>query len=81
MLALDHPNIVKLFWSFDDKKYLYFVLDLAENGELYSLIRREGKLNLKLARFYTAEMITILEYMHSMGVAHRDLKPSNLLLD
>jgi hypothetical protein len=32
---LEHPNIVKMHWTFDDKKYLYFVLDLAPNGELY----------------------------------------------
>lgn len=39
---LDHPNIVKMYWSFVDKKNLYFVLDLAPNGELFQLMRREG---------------------------------------
>lgn len=60
---------------------MYFVLDLAPNGELYSVIRREGKLKYDAAKFLAAEIINILEYMHSKGVSHRDLKPSNLLLD
>ena len=34
-----------------------------------------------LVKFYTAEIVTILEYLRGKGVAHRDLKPSNLLLD
>jgi 3-phosphoinositide dependent protein kinase-1 len=45
------------------------------------LIRRERKLEMDLVKFYTAEVVTILEYLRSKGVAHRDLKPSNLLLD
>ena len=93
LILLDHPNVIKMYWTFDvitfflnkyqkqDKKYLYFVLDLADNGELYNLIRRERKLQLDLVKFYTAEVVTILEYLRSKGVAHRDLKPSNLLLD
>lgn len=91
LITLDHPNIVKMYWSFNvkkqlfnliqDKKNLYFVLDLAPNGELYTVIKREGKLKYETARFLAAEIVTILEYMHSMGVSHRDLKPSNLLLD
>ena len=36
---------------------------------------------MELVKFYTAEVVNILEYLRSKGVAHRDLKPSNLLLD
>lgn len=57
------------------------MLDLAPNGELFQTIRREGHLKHEVSRFVAAEMVDILEYMHSKGVAHRDLKPSNLLLD
>jgi 3-phosphoinositide dependent protein kinase-1 len=57
------------------------VLDLADNGELFNLIRRERRLPIDLVKFYAAEIVTILEYLRSKGVAHRDLKPSNLLLD
>lgn len=57
------------------------MLDLADNGELFNLIRRERKLDIDLVRFYAAEVVIILEYLRSKGVAHRDLKPSNLLLD
>lgn len=44
-------------------------------------MRRETRLKLEAVRFLSAEIVNILEHMHSKGVAHRDLKPSNLLLD
>ena len=44
-------------------------------------MKRETKLKYHQAQFIAAELILILEHMHSKGVAHRDLKPSNLLLD
>ena len=39
------------------------------------------KLPVPLARYYAAEMISALEYMHGKLVVHRDFKPENILLD
>ncbi|KAJ2925421.1 hypothetical protein H1R20_g11690, partial [Candolleomyces eurysporus] len=76
-----HPGIVRLHYCFHDPINLYFVLDLAPNGDLKALVLKLGSLSLECARFYTAQMIDAILYMHEAGVAHRDIKPENCLLD
>lgn len=78
---LDHQNIVKLYSTFQDEKKLYFLLDYCPNKDLYELVKSEGKLNLEAIKFYMAEIVSAMEYMHSKGIYHRDLKPENILLD
>lgn len=78
--ALRHPFVVRLHYAFQDQQSLYFILDLAANGELLGWIRRLGGLSDECARFYLAEIILVTEYMHSENTLHRDLKPENILL-
>lgn len=78
---LNHPNIVKLYSTFQDARKLYFILEYCPNRDLSDLVRKEGKLGLEITKFYIAEIVSALEYMHKKGFYHRDLKPENILLD
>ncbi|CAE6457715.1 unnamed protein product [Rhizoctonia solani] len=76
-----HPGVVKLHWTFHDPTSLYFVLDLVPNGELLDRIKKLGSLTSAGARYYTAQIVDVVGWMHNIGVIHRDLKPENILLD
>jgi serine/threonine protein kinase len=74
-------GIIHMFFTFQDESSLYFVLDFASNGELLSLIKEHGSINEDAARYYSAQILDAIKYMHDNGVVHRDLKPENILLD
>lgn len=76
-----HPGIIRLYSTFNDNMSLYYVLELASNGELLHLIRQYGSFDLDSARYYSAQMIDTIEFMHERDIIHRDLKPENILLD
>ncbi|KAF5742578.1 3-phosphoinositide-dependent protein kinase 2-like [Tripterygium wilfordii] len=71
---LDHPGVVRLFFTFQDTFSLYMALESCEGGELFDQITRKGRLSEDEARFYAAEVVDALEYIHSMGLIHRDIK-------
>ena len=58
-----------------------FVLELAPHGDLADLVRKYGSLSLPCARWYTAQIVDAVLWMHSKGIVHRDMKPENVLLD
>lgn len=78
-----HPFITNLLASFSDRDFLYLLLDYVPGGELFSYLRKFRRFDEPAARFYAAEIVLVLEYLHEVqgGVAYRDLKPENLLLD
>lgn len=80
MKKVNHPNIVQLYEVMATKTKIYFVMEFAKGGELFSKVAK-GKLKEDMARKYFQQLIGAVDYCHSRGVYHRDLKPENLLLD
>jgi len=58
-----------------------YVLDLATNGDLKALVQKLGSISLNCSRYYAAQLVDAVLYLHESGVAHRDIKPENILLD
>jgi len=80
LMQLNHPFLVQLYYSFQTESKLYFVMDYVNGGELFFHLQKEGVFSSDRVRFYTAEIVLGLEYLHEKGIVYRDLKPENLLL-
>lgn len=82
MLKLvEHPFLIRMWGTFKDSKNLFMVMDYIEGGELFSLLRKSQRFPNPVAKFYAAEVVLALEYLHSHDIIYRDLKPENILLD
>ncbi|KAI7885545.1 kinase-like protein [Lichtheimia hyalospora FSU 10163] len=78
---VSHPFLVNMYDTFQDDAHLYIVMEYVQGGELFRILRRQKKFDENTTRFYAAEVILALEYMHELDIAYRDIKPENILLD
>lgn len=78
---LRHSNILRLFGYFYDDTRVYLILEYAQKGELYTLLRNAGRFDEKQAAIYLSQLIEALRYCHERNVIHRDIKPENILVD
>ncbi|ONK68767.1 uncharacterized protein A4U43_C05F15790 [Asparagus officinalis] len=79
---LDHPFLPTLYTSFQTTTHVCLITDFCPGGELFALLDRQPMKIFKedAARFYAAEVVIGLEYLHCLGIIYRDLKPENILL-
>ncbi|XP_062081470.1 phototropin-2 [Humulus lupulus] len=79
---LDHPFLPTLYTSFQTSTHVCLITDFYSGGELFALLDKQPMKNFKedSARFYAAEVVIGLEYLHCLGIIYRDLKPENILL-
>ncbi|CAI0409746.1 unnamed protein product [Linum tenue] len=79
---LDHPFLPTLYARIDVSHYTCLLIDYCSNGDLHSLLRKQpgNRFPLAAVKFFAAEVLVALEYLHALGIVYRDLKPENILL-
>ncbi|XP_069593360.1 protein kinase C delta type-like isoform X1 [Ranitomeya imitator] len=79
-LASGSPFLVHAAFAFHTKMNVVFGMEYMSCGDFYQLLKRNGPLDIASARFYTAELVCGIQFLHSRGIIHRDLKPENILV-
>ncbi|XP_044155580.1 protein kinase C delta type-like [Bufo gargarizans] len=79
-LASGCPFLLHGTFAFQTKELVLLGMEYVTCGDFHQLLRRKGRLDIPSARFYAAELVCGIQYLHSKGIIHRDLKPSNILV-
>lgn len=77
----DSPWVVKLHTTFQDKTFLYMLMEFLPGGDLMTMLIKYEIFSEDITRFYMAELALAIEAVHKLGFIHRDIKPDNILLD
>lgn len=78
--TIDHPNVVKLVDTYEDKGHYCLIMELMQGGELFEQLLKKDSLNEKDVHALMVPVFDAVIYCHAQGIIHRDIKPENLLL-
>jgi serine/threonine protein kinase len=79
MKSIQHENIVKIFEVHLDAELPYIVMQLVEGGDLRSLLKTRGTLDISTVIRLAYHMTEALDAIHTKSVVHRDIKPENIM--
>ncbi|XP_066444327.1 protein kinase C theta type-like [Eleutherodactylus coqui] len=79
--AQDCPFICQLYAAQQSASRVYFITEYLSGGSLGAMIKMCGCLDISNVRFYTAEIVFVLQFLHRRSIVHRDIKPENIMLD
>ncbi|CAK9025340.1 unnamed protein product [Durusdinium trenchii] len=78
MKDLDHPNICKLLETYEQGRFMFFVMEYCEGREVFDRIMEQGLIQESITAQIVRQSASALLYAHNRGIAHRDMKPENI---
>jgi serine/threonine protein kinase len=78
--SVRHPNVASVFHLGKSADGYFYAMEFVEGETLESLIKRCGRLDLKLALEITSRVATGLGATHEQNLVHRDIKPTNIMV-
>jgi len=80
LASISHPLIVILYRTFQDPHCVHMLLEYINGGEVFSHLRNAGRFSKEFTKFYTGQIVLVLQHLHDKNIVYRDLKPENLLI-
>eukprot|EP00930_Biecheleria_cincta_P058854 TRINITY_DN44653_c0_g1_i1.p1 TRINITY_DN44653_c0_g1~~TRINITY_DN44653_c0_g1_i1.p1 ORF type:complete len:611 (-),score=123.83 TRINITY_DN44653_c0_g1_i1:195-2027(-) len=78
MKDLDHPHICRLLETYEQGRFMFFVMEYCEGGEVFDRIMESGMIEEAITADIVRQSASALTYAHKRGIAHRDMKPENI---
>ena len=81
LLKIYHPFIIQLKGiNTRDPKALYYLFEFIQGGDLLNLLERNLKFPEEQAKFYSASLITVIDYLHKKNIIVRNITPDSILI-
>lgn len=80
MNELCHPFVLRMQGVAQDSRIVYMYVDFMKKGDLMRVLNKFVQMPVNLVRFYAAQVILSLEYLHAKSLIYRDIKPENILV-
>lgn len=80
LYKLDHPFICQYIESFEDKKYMYIIMEFCPGTTLLNRLEKKGLFTEREAAQLMYKVIEGLNHIHVSDVVHRDIKPDNIMI-
>jgi serine/threonine protein kinase len=78
--SVRHTNVASVFHLGRTGENCFYAMEFVQGETLEQLIKRSGRLEVKLAMEITTQVAAGLAAVHEQSLVHRDIKPTNIMV-